>query len=150
GGGLVSYHLGIDVGTTFISAAIATAGKAQMITLGDRAVMAPAAVYVRDGGALATGEAAGLPAGSGPDRVCKELISRLGDPTPVVLGNQPYAIPTVLGVLLHDVVQKVIEIQGRAPDRIALTRPASWGPYRCMLLEEAARQAGLTTPALVS
>jgi YVTN family beta-propeller protein len=142
----VSYSLGIDVGTTVVAAAIArTSSAAEMVSLG-KAVVAPAAVGLRSDGTVATGEAAE----NGDYGVGCELMSRLGDPTPVVLGGAPYAVTAVLGALLRDVVDKVTETQGDTPDHIVLTRPASWGPFRCALFEEAARQAGLTKPALVT
>jgi YVTN family beta-propeller protein len=145
---LVSYSLGIDVGTTSVAAAIArTSSAAEMISLGGNgAVVAPAVVGLRDDGTVATGEAAE----SGAHGVGRELMSRLGDPAPVVLGGAPYAVTDVLGALLRDVVDKVTEMQGESPDHIVLTRPAGWGPFRCALFEEAARRAGLTKPALVT
>jgi hypothetical protein len=69
-------------------------------------------------------------------------MSRLGDAMPVVLGGAPYALTAVLSVLLRDVVQKAIETEGKPPDRVALTHPASWGTFRCVLFEEVARQRG--------
>ncbi|MBV8992730.1 MAG: Hsp70 family protein [Pseudonocardiales bacterium] len=144
----MSYSLGIDVGSTSVAAAIArTSSAAEMISLGGNgAVVAPAVVGLRDDGTVATGEAAE----SGAHEVGRELMSRLGDPAPVVLGGAPYAVTDVLGALLRDVVDKVTAAQGESPDHIVLTRPAGWGPFRCALLEEAARRAGLTKPALVT
>jgi YVTN family beta-propeller protein len=146
----VSYSLGIDVGSTFVAAALSKAGTAQMIALGNHAVVVPAVTYLRDDGTLATGEVVGLPAGSSPDRISGHFMSRLGDPSPVAIDGKPYAVTDLLGVLLRDVVHRVIETQGEPPDRIVLTRPASWGPFRCALLEEAARQAGLVKPAMAT
>lgn len=56
----------------------------------------------------------------------------------------------MLGVLLRDVVQKVIETEGEPPDRVALTHPANWGSFRCVLSEEVARQARLKNLFLVT
>jgi YVTN family beta-propeller protein len=143
----VSYSLGIDVGTTVVAAAIARTGTgAQMIPLGDHAVVSPAVVGLRGDGTVATGETAQ----SCPDGVGRELMSRLGDPTPVVVGGAPYEVTAVLGALLRDVVAKVTARQGEAPNHIVLTRPASWGAFRCALFEEAARQAELPKPAVVT
>ncbi|MGH3692881.1 MAG: Hsp70 family protein [Pseudonocardiaceae bacterium] len=146
----MSYSLGIDIGTTFVAVAVAQASTTAMVPLGPRSVVAPAAVWVRGDGTLAAGDAADLPAVSDPERICRHFMSRLGDPAPVVLGGRPYELTTVLGVLLHDVVQWVSETQGEPPDHIALTHPASWGPFRCALYGEAARQAGLGRPAMVT
>ena len=44
------YSLAIDLGTTFVAAAVASDRGLEMFTLGDGAVVAPAAVYVRDDG----------------------------------------------------------------------------------------------------
>ncbi|MFN2535423.1 MAG: beta-propeller fold lactonase family protein [Pseudonocardiaceae bacterium] len=144
----MSYSLGIDVGPTSVAAAIArTSSAAEMISLGGNgAMVAPAVVALRADGTVATGEAAE----NGAHGVGRELMSRLGDPAPVVLGGAPYAVTDVLGALLRDVVDKVTAAQGESPDHIVLTRPAGWGPFRCALLEEAARRAGLTKPALVT
>jgi YVTN family beta-propeller protein len=147
---LVSYSLGIDIGTTFVAAALARSGTTQMIPLGNHSVLAPATVFLRGDGTVATGDTVGLPAVCSPDRICRELMSRLGDPAPVILGGQAYELTTVLGLLLHDVVQKVTTTQGESPDHIVLTHPASWGPFRCALFGETARQAGLAKPGLVT
>ena len=58
GGAAVSYHLGIDLGTTFVAAAAASDSGIEMITLGDRTVVAPAVVYGGEDGGLVFGEAA--------------------------------------------------------------------------------------------
>jgi YVTN family beta-propeller protein len=143
----VSYSLGIDVGTTFVAAAIARNGTAaEMIPLGNEAVVTPPVVGLQGDGAVATGEAAQ----SCPNGVSGELMGRLGDPTPVILGGAPYDVTAVLGALLRDVVAKVTAAQEESPEHIVLTRPATWGPFRCALLEEAARQAELIKPALVT
>jgi YVTN family beta-propeller protein len=146
----VSYGLGIDIGTTFVAAALARASTTEMVSLGNRSAVAPARVYVRHDGTIGSGDAVGLPAVGGEDRVCRAPLSRMGDPTPVLLGDQYYEPTAVLGVLLHDVVQKVTQSQDEPPDHIVMTHPAGWGPFRCALLEEAARQAGLDRPGLVS
>jgi YVTN family beta-propeller protein len=143
----VSYTLGIDVGTTFVAAAIARNGTAaEMIPLGKEAVVTPPVVGLQSDGIVATGEAAR----SCPNGVSAELMGRLGDPTPVVLGGAPYDVTAVLGALLRDVVAKVAATAGESPEHIVLTRPASWGPFRCALLEEAARRAELGKPTLVT
>ncbi|HET9257254.1 MAG TPA: Hsp70 family protein, partial [Pseudonocardiaceae bacterium] len=65
----MGYSLGVDLGTTFVAAAISSATRVEMFTLGDRSVVTPAVVYAREDGALVTGEAAVLRAVSDPDRV---------------------------------------------------------------------------------
>jgi YVTN family beta-propeller protein len=146
----VGYSLGVDLGTTFVAAAIASATRVEMFTLGDRSVVTPAAVYLREDGILVTGEAATLRAVSSPDRVSREFKRRLGNPTPIMLGGQSYTVPALLGALLRDVVQKVTETEGQPPERVLLTHPANWGPFRRALFEEVPQHAGLDNPPLVT
>jgi actin-like ATPase involved in cell morphogenesis len=146
----VGYSLGVDLGTTFVAAAVASATRVEMFTLGDRSVVAPAIVYLREDGALVTGEAASLRAVSSPDRVSREFKRRLGNPTPVILGGQPHTVTALLGTLLRDVVHKVIETEGEPPDNVVLTHPANWGPFRRALFEEVPQHAGLANPPMVT
>ncbi len=146
----MGYSLGVDLGTTFVAAAVASATRVEMFTLGDRSVVTPAIVYLREDGVLVTGEAAGLRAVSSPDRVSREFKRRLGNPTPVILGGQPHTVTALLGTLLRDVVQKVIETEGEPPDNVVLTHPANWGPFRRALFEEVPQYAGLENPPMVT
>ena len=54
----MAYRLGVDLGTTFVAAAISYDSGIEMVTLGDRSVVTPSVVYLREDGALVTGEAA--------------------------------------------------------------------------------------------
>jgi YVTN family beta-propeller protein len=140
----------VDLGTTFVAAAIANESRVEMFTLGDRTVVTPAIVYLRDDGALVSGDAAGRRAVSSPDRIGREFKRRLGDPTPVILGGTPYPVTTLLGTLLHDVITRVTETEGTKPDSVVLTHPANWGPFRRELFEEVPQVAGLTSPRTVT
>src|SRR5690349_9893402 len=129
-GGAVAYSLGVDLGTTFVAAAVAHGSRVEMFTLGDRTVVAPAVVYAREDGTLVTGEAANRRAVSNPERVGREFKRRLGDPTPVILGGTPHAVTSLLGSLLADAVGRVTATEGGAPESVVITHPANWGPYR--------------------
>ncbi|HXS87215.1 MAG TPA: Hsp70 family protein, partial [Mycobacterium sp.] len=124
----MGYSLGVDLGTTFVAAAITSASQAKMVTLGDRLVATPAVVYLREDGVLLTGEAAGSRAVSSPDRVGRDVKRRLGNPTPLILGGQPFDVTELLGTLLRDVIEKVVKTEGEPPERVLLTHPANWGP----------------------
>ena len=142
--GSMGYSLAIDLGTSFIAAAVADDRGLEMFGLGDGSLVAPAAVYIRDDGGLVTGDAAARRAVSNPDRVAREIKRNLGNPTPVMLGGAPYAVSDLLGALLQDVLVRVADRQGAKPDVVALTHPANWGPFRKGLFEDVARAAGLT------
>jgi YVTN family beta-propeller protein len=145
-GGGAGYSLAIDLGTSFVAAAIADSRGLEMFGLGDGSVVAPAAVYVSDDGRLVTGEAAARRAVSHPDRVAREIKRSLGNPTPIMLGGAPYAVSDLLGALLRDVLDRVAEQQDAEPDVVALTHPANWGPFRRELFEGLAASAGITAP----
>ena len=83
----MGYQLGVDLGTTFVAAAIANETRIEMFTLGDRTVVTPAVIFLSDDGTLVSGDAAGRRAVSSPDRIGREFKRRLGDPTPVMLGG---------------------------------------------------------------
>jgi len=146
----VTYGLGVDIGTTFVAAAIARPTGPEMVTLGDRALVSPAVVYLREDGSMITGDAADRRAVSNPDRVGREFKRRLGDPTPVILGGVSCAVPDLLGALLNDVLEKVAESEGGPPAQVVLTYPANWGPYRRELFDEVALASRLTGPQMIT
>jgi actin-like ATPase involved in cell morphogenesis len=141
---LVGYSLGVDLGTTFVAAALAVDGRAEMFTLGDRSEVTPSAVYLQEDGTLVTGDAAAGPrAVSTAGRVAREFKRRLGDPTPVVLGGRSYAATELLGAQLKDVLTRVIASEGSPPDNVVLTHPANWGPFRRTLFDGVLHFGGL-------
>ncbi|MBB3086234.1 protein kinase domain-containing protein [Geodermatophilus sabuli] len=142
--GSMGYSLAIDLGTSFIAAAVADDRGLEMFGLGDGSLVAPAAVYVREDGSLVTGDAAARRAVSRPDRVAREIKRNLGNPTPVMLGGAPYGVTDLLGALLQDVLVRAADRQGAKPEVVALTHPANWGPFRRGLFEDVAQSAGLT------
>ena len=146
----MGYSLGVDLGTTFTAAAISDQTQAEMITLGDRSVVAPSVVFVREDGEVITGEAAGRRAPSAPERSARTFKRRLGDPTPVRLAGTSYPVTELLGLLLRDVLRKVTETRGEPPERVVLTHPANWGAFRRGLFEEVPRLAGLTGSLMIT
>src|SRR4051794_36966014 len=143
GGGAVGYDLGVDLGTTFVAAAISRDGRAEMCTLGNQTVVSPAVAYLTEQSTLIFGEAAERRALSQPDRVERAFKRRLGDPTPVVLGGVPYQVTALMAAQLRDILAMVTAVEGEPPGRVALTYPANWGPYRRELFEEIPHLAGL-------
>jgi YVTN family beta-propeller protein len=142
--------VGIDLGTTFVAAAAAEEGRAGMVPLGDTSVVAHAAVHVGEGGSVTCGDAAARRAVSDPDRVAHDLKRRLGDPTPVLLGGDPFPVTTLLGALLRSVLGRVAEASGSEPDTVVLTHPANWGTARCRAFADVAASAGLTRYSTVT
>src|SRR3954452_15877658 len=148
--GPAAYSLAVDLGTSFVAAAVADDHRLEMFSLGDGSLVEPAAVYVHHDGRLLTGDAAARRAVSHPDRYAREVKRSLGNPTPVVLGGAPYAVGDLLGTLLRDVLVRVAEREGAEPEVVALTHPATWGPLRRQLFEDVAAAAALPDPLYTS
>ena len=130
------YSLGVDLGTTFVAAAIARPSGVGMVSLSAQSVVAPALVHLAEDGTFSTGDAARRRAITEPDRVGREFKRRLGDPTPIKLGHESFAVTELLGALLRDVLRQVIRLEREPPEQVVLTHPANWGPFRRGLFEE--------------
>jgi molecular chaperone DnaK len=139
----MSYHLGVDLGTTFTAAAIARDGRAEPVTLGSRSVAVPSVAYLAADGRVVVGDAAARRALTEPRRVAREFKRRLGDPTPLVLGGTPIAAEMLAARSLAWVVTQVAATEGAPPSSLAVTHPANWGPYKLDLLAQAIRHVGL-------
>ncbi|MCW3817609.1 Hsp70 family protein [Micromonospora sp. DR5-3] len=140
------YGLGVDLGTSFTAAATASAWALDMAPLAGQAVVTPSVAYLDEKGALLTGEAADRLGLQDPSRAAREFKRRLGDPTPVILDGAPYSPTALMAALLRSVVDTVSQAQGGPPDRIVLTHPAVWGPYRREQFAGIPHLAGLPRP----
>jgi molecular chaperone DnaK (HSP70) len=129
---VVSYALGVDVGTSFTAAAIWRQGedKTEAVALGSRTPSVPSVLFVGADGSVLVGEAAERRALTAPDRVVREFKRRIGDDTPLFVGGRPYAAQDLSAMMVRWVVDRVTEREGGSPDRIAVTHPAAWGRSR--------------------
>ncbi|HEX4248137.1 MAG TPA: Hsp70 family protein [Pseudonocardia sp.] len=148
--GALGYSLGVDLGTTFVAAAISRHAQPEMVNLGDHSMVTPSVVYLREDGVVVTSDTANRRATSEPDRAARGFKRRLGDPTPVMLGGQPHTVVDLLAALLRDVLASVTEIEGAPPEHVVLTHPANWGPFRRGLFEEVPLQVGLPNARIMT
>lgn len=139
----VSYQVGIDLGTTFTAAAVHRDGRSSIFSLGSQTAAMPSVVLLREDQTELTGEAAVRRALNEPERVAREFKRRLGDTTPIIVGGAPYSAEQLMSRLLTTTLAEIAKREGGAPDRIAITHPANWGPYKIDLLEQAVRIAGV-------
>ncbi len=144
----MSYHLGVDVGTTYTAAAIGRDGRAEAATLGTRSVSIPSVVCLADD-RLLVGEPAARRAITDPGRVAREFKRRVGDPTPLLLGGSPVSAELCMARVVEWVVGHVSATEGSAPVSLALTHPASWGEYKLDLLRQGLRHVDLTVDRFV-
>ena len=139
----VTYQLGVDLGTTYTAAAIHRDGKAEIVSLGDRAAAIPSVVFLRSDEEILTGDSANRRGITEPNRVAREFKRRVGDTTPLLLGGTPYSAEALMAKLLRWVVATVSKQEGGPPDEIAVSHPANWGPFKTDLLGQAVRLADL-------
>ncbi|WP_170297345.1 Hsp70 family protein [Georgenia thermotolerans] len=151
----MAYVVGIDIGTSFVAAAITRLGGAgheapQLLHLGTRSTAAPSVIYLGEDGQLLVGEAAERRGLTDPHRVVRESKRRVGDPVPLVVGDQLVAPQDVFAALARWVVDRATEQEGEAPERVVVAHPAGWGGYKTGLLREALAGVGLGDAALIS
>src|SRR5262245_36899872 len=139
-------YLGIDLGTTYTAAAVhdGVPGRAaEVVTLGERGPTVPSVLYLQPDGGWLAGEPAERHAVTDPERIARQFKRRLGDPTPLLLGEVSVPAEVLTGHLLRWVVDEVVRLRGERPAGIVLTHPANWGPYKRDLLDAAAEVAGV-------
>jgi molecular chaperone DnaK len=139
----VTYSLGIDLGTTFTSAAVYEHGRTSTIDLADRASTIPSVVFLADDGSYLVGDAATRRTLMDPARAATQFKRRFGDTTPILLGGAPISADQLSTQLLRWVVEQVTQRQGGTPEHVAITHPAGWGGYKLELLDQTIRAAGL-------
>jgi len=144
----MSYHLGVDVGTTYTAAAIGRDGRAEAATLGTRSVSIPSVIHLA-GDRLLVGEPAARRAVTDPGRIAREFKRRVGDPTPLLIGGSPVSAELCMARVVEWVVAQVSATEGSAPASLALTHPANWGEYKLDLLRQALRHLDLTVDRFV-
>ncbi|TDV44938.1 Hsp70 family protein [Actinophytocola oryzae] len=144
------YGVGIDLGTSFTSAAVLAPDGTKMVALSPD-VVTPSVAYATPGGGLLTGDAAEQAARGGEaNRVARGFKRRLGDPTPLVLGGAAYSPAALMAAQLRDVLGRVSTLLGEPPSTVVLTCPAIWGPYRQEHFAEVPRLAGVPASRLIT
>ena len=144
------YRLGVDLGTTYTAAAIERDGNVEVCTLGDRTATIPSLALVRPSGEIIVGEAAARRAAIEPSAVAREFKRRLGDPAPLVLGGVSVQPEALMAALLRHVIDLVTTQEDRPPERVVLSHPANFGPYKTGLMRTVAQLADVGDVDLVA
>jgi hypothetical protein len=145
------WTLAIDFGTSYTAAAVAENGRVDALEInGERRI--PSVVFLNEDGTLAVGELALNRAALAPERVERTPKAYLEEGEPeIILGDQPLKVTTLVGRIYHEVLQEALrQHNGRPPDRVTLTHPASWSKARLDLLVASAKEGGIHDPVLVS
>ena len=151
----MSFVLGIDIGMSYTAAAIGRQGADgsmafEPLELGTRKAAVPTIVYLGPDGSVVVGEPAERRAIEHPDHVVREFKRRIGDETPMIVGELSVTAEDIFAVLAQWVVERAEEHEGAAPEVIALSHPASWGDHRLGLVRAALAGVGLAGVELVS
>jgi actin-like ATPase involved in cell morphogenesis len=137
----MSYRLGIDVGTTFITAAVCreereeTRQRAQLevVPLGIRSAAVRSVVYLGPDGEVVVGEAAERCAGADPDRVVRAFTRRSA-------GEVSVGVTARVVRWVHDRVAQRVGVPAQG---IILTRPTGWDAGEIRAMADALGAAGL-------
>ncbi|HEY7070345.1 MAG TPA: Hsp70 family protein, partial [Acidimicrobiales bacterium] len=150
----MAYQLGIDLGTTYTAAAIYDPDSGhgpEVVNLGDRGPTVPSVLCLQPDGEFLAGDAAERHAVTDPQRIARQFKRRLGDPTPLVVGDASLPAEVLTSRLLRWVIDTVVRVRGgERPSSIVLTHPANWGPFKRDLLDKAAELAGIGRTILLT
>jgi actin-like ATPase involved in cell morphogenesis len=147
----MSYRLGVDLGTSFTTAAIERPGSAAGGSLGVDSAVVPSLVYIGSSGERLYGSAAAERAGAEPHRVLRGFVRRIGDDTPMLPEVGPItAAHKIAADFVAWVVAQASVQEGRAPSAVAVTHPATWGPHKRDTLRRALLSAGVPGATLVA
>ena len=124
-------------------------GTAHVVPLDGPTGAVASTVYLGADGALLVGEAAERRALSEPGRIVRQLMRRIGDGTPLLVGQEPVPAGELAARFLARLVDDVARHEGGVASRVAVTHPSSWGPHRLGSLRAALAQHGLGSAVLV-
>ncbi|WP_157440525.1 Hsp70 family protein [Actinokineospora inagensis] len=134
---MTRWSLGVDLGTSFSAAAIATADRVESIEVsGERRI--PSTVLLDESGRLVAGTLAQRMVGRSPDRAERNPKRYVGR-RPMLLGGEPVTVQRALAALLElFLVEARRRFDGAAPTSLVLTHPVAWSQAQRQVLLEVA------------
>ncbi|MFS8096916.1 Hsp70 family protein [Lentzea alba] len=109
-------------------------------------MLVPSVVFQSPDGTFLVGSDAERRALTDPGRVARQFKNRIGDPTPLRIGDSALTAEAVTARFL---LRLLSSLPGGQPTRVALTHPAGWGHYRLESLRAALSANGLAQVLLV-
>ncbi|PPK66420.1 Hsp70 family protein [Actinokineospora auranticolor] len=134
---MTRWSLGVDLGTSFTSGAVATADRVEVLEVaGERRI--PSTVLLDGSGKLLAGGVAQRMVGRSPDRAERNPKRYVGR-RPMVLGGELITAQQALGALLGQYVDAArARFDGSAPSVLVLTHPVAWSEAQRTVLGEVA------------
>ena len=145
----MAYQLGVDIGTSYTTAAVAyDGGRAEIVPLGSRADSIPSVVSLADDGTFLIGEPAARRLISDPESAAGGFKRSLGNDSSIILRTSPFSAEQLYARTLEHVVARVTEKQGAPPSSIVVTHPENWRNYRRDLFRQALRISNLSAKTM--
>ncbi|MFN0090004.1 MAG: Hsp70 family protein, partial [Acidimicrobiales bacterium] len=135
--------LAVDIGESFVGAAIERAGRPTLVELGSGRPFAPCALHLPPEGDVTVGEEADELAVRAPHLVARRFWRRLGDDIPFIVGGRAWPAEA----LVAEVLRWAARAAGVAPAAVTLAacRPLDWGEHFQGRLRAAAERAGFVS-----
>ncbi|TDP94873.1 Hsp70 family protein [Labedaea rhizosphaerae] len=146
----MSHQVSVDLGATSTAAAVCRAGRAELMPLGTRSAFLPTVAFVNADRTVAFGQQAQALAPTDPGRVARQFTRRIGDPTPLRLGDASIPAEVLAARFVGHVLAQVAAKTGGAPTQVALTHPDAWGKHRLTSLRNALVAQGLGAVVFLS
>lgn len=109
----------------------------ESFSLGEAGLEMPAVMWVTAFGELVFGEAATARGEEHPESLVNGIRRRVGTGAPFLVGDQRVSAEDAFARLAAEVVARVSDSEGRPPDQVVVTHPASWGTHRLDLVRMA-------------
>ncbi|WP_282004749.1 Hsp70 family protein [Propioniciclava sinopodophylli] len=149
------FVLGVDVGSTAVSAALARMAETdrpalETVALAERSEAMPAVVFADFDGRLLSGEVARRRGIDRPERLARMDLAAVGDDIALPIAGRPLPAADVFARLVADAVAATTEQRGSAPDGVVVTHPADWAGYRVDAVRSALARVGLPDVTLLA
>ncbi|MFC4070229.1 hypothetical protein [Actinoplanes subglobosus] len=147
----MSYVLGIDIGVGTVKAAVCRDtgepgwGPPQPVSLGARSPVVGSALRMTADGTVVPAEV-----GQHPADAVGGYLHRIGDPLPMYFGGDYFPAHGLTAAMARWVVDRVWELMGEPPVRVAVAHPSGWGAGRLGLLQAGLAEADLMGCVLVT
>ncbi|MGO2111541.1 MAG: Hsp70 family protein [Pseudoclavibacter sp.] len=161
---MLSYALGINIGSCTLSAGVAkrpngAPTQVEPLPLGDapdasdaigdpadrakQRATAPAIAFVDDDARVVVGDTALRLSEDRPERAIRDVVHRVGDAVPITVGDLDIAAEDLYAAMVEWMLERAITATGSRPEAVALTHPSSWGAFRIELVRDAIAERGL-------